>query len=234
MLLVCCELGATLAPCGLRGKMLASMAMSTKQASLAALLLAALSSSCATYKIAIEPPAMRADARVETDRPPLLVSVESTYAPYQDGELLTADLYPRDREHKSDEEDRYCRAFVATQQFASVHVGAPGSGLHCALSIVSGREAPDEWRRALSILLTFGQLSHEQREIVRVTAIVSLPGRVPSTYSLQGHITTNAVGGDDTRLRRPWYLCGPEDELMAALTDQLAHDGWLDAAKERK
>jgi hypothetical protein len=51
---------------------------------------------------------------------------------------------------------------------------------------------------------------------------------------VQGHITTNAVGGDDTRLRRPWSLCGPEDELMAALTAQLAHDGWLDAAKERK
>jgi hypothetical protein len=63
---------------------------------------------------------------------------------------------------------------------------------------------------------------------------VSLPGRAPSTYSLQGHITTNAVGGDDTRLRRPWSLCGPEDELMAALTAQLAHDGWLDAPKERK
>jgi hypothetical protein len=50
--------------------MLASMAMPTNRASLAALLLAALSSSCATYKIAIEPPAMRADARTEAERPP--------------------------------------------------------------------------------------------------------------------------------------------------------------------
>lgn len=197
------------------------------------LLLTALTAGCASYRMSIEPPPVALPTREASQRVPLAITVQSTYAPYVDGDLSTTDSYPRDRELGQQELRRYRLALLATQHFVEVTAGDPGPGLHCALTVVSGREPAREGRRVLSILLTFGQLSHEQCEIVRIEAVVSRPGREPSTYRLEGRITTDAVGFDSARTRRSDSLCGPESELARALVSRMVADGWLDAAGSR-
>ncbi|MCU0866557.1 MAG: hypothetical protein MUC36_22460 [Planctomycetes bacterium] len=196
------------------------------------LLLAALTAGCATYRIAIEPPPVDLPTRDASQRVPLTITVQSTYAPYLDGDLSTTDRYPRDSKLGQQDLHRYRLALLATQQFEAVAAGDPGQGLHCALNVVSGREPARTGRLLLSILLTFGQLSHEQREIVRIEAVVSRPGREPSKYHLEGRITTDAVL-DSAHTRRANSLCGPENELARALVSQMAVDGWLDAMGAR-
>jgi len=197
------------------------------------LLLTALTAGCASYRMTIEPPPTALTTRDASQRVPLTITVQSTYAPYVDGDLSTTDLYPRDRELGQQDLRRYREALLATQQFVEVTAGDPGPGLHCALTVVSGREPARNGRRMLSILLTFGQLSHEQREIVRLEAVVSRPGREPSTYRLEGRITTDAVDFETSRTRRSRSLCGPEGELARALVSRMVADGWLDAAGSR-
>lgn len=198
--------------------------------SLAPLLFASVAAGCASYRITIEPPPFDLAARAAHARGPLAVSLQSTYAPYVDGDLSRTDLYPRDRELGRQDLERYRQALAATQQFAAVTLGGPGQGLHCALTVVSGREPAQPGRRWLSLLLTLGQLSHEQREIVRLEAVVSAPGRAPASYRFEGRVTTDAVGADDVQTRRPYSLCGPENELARALVSHLAKDGWLESA----
>lgn len=196
------------------------------------LLLTALTAGCASYRMTIEPPPTALPTREASQRVPLSITVKSTYAPYVDGDLSTTDLYPRDRRLGQEDLGRYREALLATQQFVEVTAGDPGPGLHCALTVVSGREPARDGRRALS-LLTFGQLSHEQREIVRLEVVVSRPGREPSTYRLEGRITTDAGDFATSRTRRSHSQCGPEGELARALVSRMVTDGWLDAAGSR-
>ncbi|MEZ5966868.1 MAG: hypothetical protein R3F56_23715 [Planctomycetota bacterium] len=194
------------------------------------LLLSLCATACSSYVITVQPPPPQLPPHVATARPPMTLAVESTYAPFVDGELSTTQRYPRNHGLGREDRDRYRRAFEASGQFTAVTLAPPGDGPHCRLSVVSGREPPHELRRAVSILLTLGLLSHEQREIVRLEAAVSAPGRAVQTYRLEARITTNARSAGATRLHRPPSFSGPENDLVAALVALMGRDGWLDGA----
>lgn len=193
------------------------------------LTLSFLAGSCASYRIAIEPPPHELAARAGAACRPLGISLQSTYAPYENGELSTTDLYPRDSELGARELHRYREALLSTQRFESVAKGEPGKGLHCALTVVSGREPARKGRCILSFFL-FGLLSHEQREIVRIQAVVTAPGRSAQTYRLEGRITTDAIMDIHVGLHRD-FLDGPEKDIAMALASHMEKNGWLDTAE---
>jgi hypothetical protein len=186
----------------------------------------ALLGACTSYEMTITPAPGSLPERPLARRPGLSLEVDSTYAPYVDGQLDLGDVYARDGQLGLVEGRVYRNAFESTRQFAAVQTGQAGSSLHCRLAIVSGREPPNELLRTVSILFTFGLLAHHQREIVSLTATVSAPWRAPMDYALEAEIDTRAVSADASGPRRLFYE--PEQQIVDALVARLAADGWLD------
>ena len=185
-------------------------------------------SGCTTYELTMIPPALALQSRPPATRPDLTIAVQSTYAPYGDEDLQLGDLYPRNGRLGRMEQNRYQEAFAATQQFRSVAVGDAGNPLHCRLVILSGREPPTN---RLLAGLTFGLVPTYRREILRLDATVSAPGRVPASYAIEGRILSRTQGPGDTT--QPRFSNVPEQQLTAALVARMAADGWLDREEAR-
>lgn len=185
-------------------------------------------SGCTTYELTVIPPALALQPRPPASRPDLTIAVQSTYAPYANEDLQLGELYPRDGRLGRREQARYQEAFAATQQFRSVAIGDAGNPLHCRLVILSGREPPTNH---LLAGLTFGLVPTYRREILRLDATVSAPGRVPARYALEGRVLSRTRGPGDTT--QPRFSNLPEQQLTAALVARMAADGWLDREEAR-